>query len=345
MGLIVSASTGPSKAEDWIPADGLDLDPDLRTLAAGKSGDAVMQQEEYKRRYAEWVEASTKAKADNQPAPPEPAAPGDDAKAPSYSTLFNGMISPILPCSIRGVAWYQGEANTGNPQLYRKLFPVLIRSWRQTWGQGDFPFLFVQLPGFRLKQTLPGNSEWAELREAQATALKLPKTGMAVTIDIGEDNIHPAVQPPDPASATSTPDDCARRGLHPFATWREVARRLRATWNTTGRPLGAGGRSTRRRAAANSSASFSPSARSSSRTKPARRQVKAEWALRRDDADAGADGRGPRSGTYKKPLKWFCTAQFFRSRTESADGPAARVLPAQLRHHWRSLRCRRRRNS
>ncbi|HWB60479.1 MAG TPA: sialate O-acetylesterase, partial [Chthoniobacteraceae bacterium] len=192
VGLIVSASTGPSKAEDWIPADGLDLDPDLRTLAAGKSGDAEMEKEEYKRRYAGWVEASAKAKEDNQPAPPEPQAPGDDAKAPSYSTLFNGMISPILPCSIRGVAWYQGEANTGNPQLYRKLFPVLIRSWRQSWGQGDFPFLFVQLPGFRLKQTLPGNSEWAELREAQAMALKLPKTGMAVTIDIGEDNIHPA---------------------------------------------------------------------------------------------------------------------------------------------------------
>jgi sialate O-acetylesterase len=192
VGMITSASDGPSKAEDWIPADGMDLDPDLRSLAAGQSGDAEMAREEYKRRYAEWVAATEKAKAENLPLPPEPDPPNDGAKTGPYSTLFNGMISPLLPCSIRGVAWYQGESNTRNPQLYRKLFPVLIRSWRQSWGQGDFPFLFVQLPGFRLKKSLPGNSDWAELREAQAAALKLPRTAMAVTIDIGEDNIHPA---------------------------------------------------------------------------------------------------------------------------------------------------------
>lgn len=192
VGLVVSASAGPSKAEDWIPPDGLDLDPDLAAMSAGKSGDAEMKREEYKRRYAAWIAASAKAKEENQPAPPEPAPPGDDAKAGPYSTLFNGMISPLLPCSIRGVAWYQGEGNTSNPQLYRKLFPVLIRGWRQSWGQGDFPFLFVQLPGYRLKKSFPADSAWAELREAQAMALKLPKTGMAVTIDIGEDNIHPA---------------------------------------------------------------------------------------------------------------------------------------------------------
>ena len=192
VGLVVSASAGPSKAEDWIAPDGMNLDPDLRTLAAGKSGDAEMQKEEYKRRYAEWVAATEKAKADNQPLPPEPTAPGDQAKAGPYSTLFNGMIAPLLPVSIRGVVWYQGEGNTANPQLYRKLLPVLIRSWRQSWGQGDFPFLFVQLPGYRLRKSLPADSAWAELREAQAQALKVPKTGMAVTIDLGENNIHPA---------------------------------------------------------------------------------------------------------------------------------------------------------
>ena len=189
VGLIASASAGPSKAEDWIPADGLNLDPDLKTLAAGQGGDAEMAKEEYKRRYADWAIAAEKAKAENQPLPPEPAQP---PKAEPPSTLFNGMIAPLLPFPIRGVVWYQGESNTRNPQLYRKLFPVLIRSWRQSWGEGDFPFLFVQLPGFRMKKTFPGESEWAELREAQSTALKLPKTAMAVTIDIGEDNIHPA---------------------------------------------------------------------------------------------------------------------------------------------------------
>ena len=87
------------------------------------------------------------------------------------------MISPLLPCSIRGVAWYQGEGNTSNPQLYRKLFPVLIRSWRASWGQGDFPFLFVQLPGYRLKKSFPADSAWAELREALAMALKRAENG------------------------------------------------------------------------------------------------------------------------------------------------------------------------
>ena len=192
VGLVVSASEGPSKAEDWIPADGLDLDPDLRALAAGKSADSTMATEEYKRRYAEWVTATAQAKADNQPLPPEPGAPKEGAKSTPPSQLFNGMISPLLPYSIRGVVWYQGESNTRNPQLYRKLFPVLVRSWRQSWGQGDFPFLFVQLPGFLLKKSFPTDSAWAELREAQAMALKLPKTAMAVTIDIGDEHtLHP----------------------------------------------------------------------------------------------------------------------------------------------------------
>lgn len=89
--------------------------------------------------------------------------------------------------------WYQGESNTGNPRLYRKLFPGLINSWRTAWGQGDFPFLFVQLPNFLLKKSLPSESAWAELREAQSQALKTPKTAMAVTIDIGDEhNLHPA---------------------------------------------------------------------------------------------------------------------------------------------------------
>ena len=106
--------------------------------------------------------------------------------------LFNGMVHPILPYAIRGVLWYQGESNTGNPSLYRTAFPLLIRDWRQHWEQGDFPFYFCQLANYRAKTTQPGESVWAELRETQAKTLSVPNTGMAVLIDSGEsEDIHP----------------------------------------------------------------------------------------------------------------------------------------------------------
>lgn len=106
--------------------------------------------------------------------------------------LFNGMVHPLLPYSIRGVLWYQGESNTGNASLYRTSFPLLIKDWRQHWQQGDFPFYFCQLANFGSKSVQPGESVWAELREAQAKALSVPNTGMAVLIDTGEsEDIHP----------------------------------------------------------------------------------------------------------------------------------------------------------
>jgi sialate O-acetylesterase len=111
----------------------------------------------------------------------------------SYPTLlFNGMINPLLPFTIKGAIWYQGESNARRAYQYRNLFPAMITDWRKNWGQGDFPFLFVQLANFKNASAYPGDSDWAELREAQTMALKLPNTGMAVIIDIGEaDNIHP----------------------------------------------------------------------------------------------------------------------------------------------------------
>ena len=106
--------------------------------------------------------------------------------------LFNGMMHPILPYAIRGVLWYQGESNTGNASLYRTSFPLLIKDWRQHWQQGDFPFYFCQLANYRAKTNQPGESVWAELREAQAKTLSVPNTGMVVLIDTGEsEDIHP----------------------------------------------------------------------------------------------------------------------------------------------------------
>ncbi|HEV8514747.1 MAG TPA: sialate O-acetylesterase [Cyclobacteriaceae bacterium] len=106
--------------------------------------------------------------------------------------LYNKMISPLLTTSIKGVIWYQGESNASRADEYRKTFPALIKNWREKWKQVDFPFLFVQLANFMEKRTDPSESEWASLRDAQLHALTLPKTGMAVAIDLGEWNdIHP----------------------------------------------------------------------------------------------------------------------------------------------------------
>lgn len=106
--------------------------------------------------------------------------------------LYNGMIAPLLGYRIKGAIWYQGESNAKSPFAYRELFPAMIRDWRKSWNQGDFPFLFVQLPNFMEEKSAPSESNWAVLRESQLRSLAVPKTGMAVTIDIGEWNdIHP----------------------------------------------------------------------------------------------------------------------------------------------------------
>lgn len=108
------------------------------------------------------------------------------------TVLFNAMINPLIPFGIKGFIWYQGESNAQAAYDYRKLFPMLITDWRQRWKQGDCPFLFVQLANYMKTKALPAESEWAELREAQALTLSLPNTGMACIIDIGEGNdIHP----------------------------------------------------------------------------------------------------------------------------------------------------------
>ncbi|MEM9723444.1 MAG: sialate O-acetylesterase, partial [Bacteroidota bacterium] len=108
------------------------------------------------------------------------------------SVLYNGMVKPLIPYAFQGAIWYQGESNASRAHQYQSLFPLMIQDWRDKWNQGDFPFLFVQLANFRQPVAQPSESDWAELREAQTMALKLPATGMASAIDIGEaDDIHP----------------------------------------------------------------------------------------------------------------------------------------------------------
>ena len=106
--------------------------------------------------------------------------------------IYNAMLSPLLNYSIKGIIWYQGESNVSRAGEYRELFSAMIHNWRKEWGLGDIPFIYVQLANFMKPTTVPGESDWAMLRDAQRKCLELPRTAMAVSIDIGEWNdIHP----------------------------------------------------------------------------------------------------------------------------------------------------------
>jgi sialate O-acetylesterase len=121
--------------------------------------------------------------------PPLPRDMSTEANIPAF--LFNAMLHPFIPYSLRGAIWYQGESNDSRAYQYRELFPLMINDWKKQWNT-NFPFYFVQLANYKQRQEAPTESEWAELREAQARTLHLENTGMAVTIDIGDAaDIHP----------------------------------------------------------------------------------------------------------------------------------------------------------
>jgi len=110
----------------------------------------------------------------------------------SPTGLYNTMVAPAINYTIKGMIWYQGEANSGKPKEYAQLLPALITDWRNKWKQGDLPFLYAQLPGFMEVNYSPSESDWAELRESQLKTLSVQNTAMAVAIDAGEWNdIHP----------------------------------------------------------------------------------------------------------------------------------------------------------
>jgi len=145
--------------------------------------------------------ALTKAAGDPTPMRPKPSRPAPQNPAPpdggfnSPTNLYNAMIMPILHYGIKGVIWYQGESNgdrLNDAVLYKDLFPGMITDWRNNWGQGNFPFLFVQLANYHAPAVSPSEGNWPWVRDAQLKTLSLPQTGMAVITDIGNaDNIHP----------------------------------------------------------------------------------------------------------------------------------------------------------
>jgi sialate O-acetylesterase len=133
--------------------------------------------------------------------PGDPGAPPSALNQNAAAGLYNGMIAPLLPYTIKGAIWYQGESNAGNAAGYRTLFPAMIRNWRRDWNMSanrDFPFLLVQLAPFMAIKDQPAESGWAALREAQLHATRvLPNVGMAVITDVGhETDIHPRKKQP-----------------------------------------------------------------------------------------------------------------------------------------------------
>ena len=120
-----------------------------------------------------------------------PQAPVQSNSANRPTLIYNAMINPILPYTIKGVIWYQGESNADRATQYRQLFPLMINDWRQKWNEGNFPFYFVQIANYSTWGQPPA-ADWPALRDAQLSTLSVPNTGMAVTIDIGDVNrIHP----------------------------------------------------------------------------------------------------------------------------------------------------------
>jgi sialate O-acetylesterase len=195
---LIHTSWGGSPAEVWIREGVLAANPGYKHDILDTYGDKLKW---YQAELDKWEkEAAEFKKAGKEPPRGRPWPAWKPAE------LYNGMIAPLIPYAVAGAIWYQGESNADRAWQYRALFPDMIRNWRQDWGQGDFTFLAVQIaPWDRNKKrsleqiTLaPGDSDWAELREAQLLATKaLPKVGLAVITDVGDkDDIHPTKKGP-----------------------------------------------------------------------------------------------------------------------------------------------------
>ncbi len=193
---LIHTSWGGTPAEAWTSMPRLEENPNFEPIVTRyKQAVAVYPEAmaKYKQDLAKWEEAAAKAKAGGKPAPGgRPNPPMGPGHYQSPAGLYNAMIAPLLPYTICGAIWYQGESNAGRAYQYRELFPTMIKCWWDDWRQADFPFLFVQLANYMEVKDAPGDSAWAELREAQTMTLDIPNTGMAVAIDIGEaKDIHP----------------------------------------------------------------------------------------------------------------------------------------------------------
>ena len=193
---LIHTSWGGTPSEAWTSRGKLEATPLAKPIL--ERWDAMVAEYPaarpvFDKAIGEWTEAARKAKEAGQPEPAnKPQAPLAPDNPHRPASLYNAMIAPLVPYAFQGAIWYQGETNAGRAYQYREIFPAMIVDWRETWGGRNLPFLFVQLANFMVRKDEPGDSAWAELREAQTMTLGLKNTGMAVIIDIGEaEDIHP----------------------------------------------------------------------------------------------------------------------------------------------------------
>ncbi|MFN9719409.1 MAG: sialate O-acetylesterase [Planctomycetota bacterium] len=191
---LINSSVGGTPIESWVAEEAQATVPELRNQleaqakAAASVNEATLKAD-YEKQLARWNIQVEKARKENRKTPRRPANPLEAMRRKGGSGgLFNGKIAPLIPYSIRGVVWYQGEANAqpGQATFYQYQLPLLVRDWRARWGE-ELPFAWVQLPNFSRE-----GHGWPLVREAMLKTLSVPKTGMAIAIDIGEaKDIHP----------------------------------------------------------------------------------------------------------------------------------------------------------
>lgn len=187
---LIESDWGGTPAAAWASWASLEANPRLKTEIIDTFPAIRKQRLEEMAVWEAAKEAAKKNKKDfTKRAPYKSWRPGE---------LYNGMIAPLMPFAIKGVIWYQGESDVSRAHQYRELFPALVTGWRRNWGQGNFPFLCVQIAPYKEIKQQPTESAMAELREAQLlTAKTLPKMGIAIITDVGEENdIHPAKKRP-----------------------------------------------------------------------------------------------------------------------------------------------------
>jgi sialate O-acetylesterase len=198
---LINNAWGGSAAEAWVKRDKLAAHPTLKVLHEKwqkEEANYDKAKADFEKKLADWTAAAKQAKDEGKPEPagkPDPRLHPDGRMKGNArpGNIHSGVLTPSVGYGIRGAIWYQGESNAGRAYQYRELFPFMIKSWREEWGLGDFPFYWVQLADYMQVKPEPAESAWAELREAQTMTMKaLPNTGEAVIIDIGEGkDIHP----------------------------------------------------------------------------------------------------------------------------------------------------------